>query len=566
MLLEIKRKISDGLRKAFLEEFDLQLLEILIETPPSKELGDLATPICLQVSKTLKKSPIEIAKTILKNFENPQVLREVKIAGAGYLNFYLNYQKFSEIVLDEILKGFEFEKKDLKVCIEHTSANPTGPLHMGRLRNSLIGDCLQRIYKFSGYEVEVQNWINDLGKQVAKIAWGFEHNLDYDRDLVKRYEKYKEKPDFQVFFTYYVSNRVADEREVDTLLKRCEAGDRKSLEKLRGVARRCLEGQLQTLSRFGIFYDKIVYESDSILDGSVEEVMRKLKKSKDLVMIGKNYALDLRRFGIEKRSGGTIFQRANGTSVYRTRDVAYHLSKLSLCDYALNVLGEDHKLEFRELKAFLKILQIKTPLEACFFNFVNLEDKKMSTRKGEIVSVDELADEAYIKALSELERRRPELSERKKREISKAIGIGAIKYNFLRYNPEKSITFIWRDALNFEGDSAPYILYAHARCCGILKSEKVEVVEPFLKEEQEINLIRILSEFKEILEKSRRENSPHHLAKYANDLASHFNSFYNELPVLKSRKKRERLMLVKATKIVLKTCLELLGIKALEEM
>ena len=242
-------------------------------------------------------------------------------------------------------------------------------------------------------------------------------------------------------------------------------------------------------------------------------------------------------------------------------------------DLLINVLGEDHRLESKQVEIALKLLNVENIPNVIFYSFVSLADGKMSTRKGRVVYLDDLIHESIEQAYEEVKKRRgDELSEDKMREIAEKIGLGALRYNIIKVQPEKGIVFKWEEALNFEGNSAPFIQYAHARACSILSKseEKVNTVDGrLLKHSSEINLLKRLAEFPIIIEEACKGFKPHIIATYLFDIASQFNQFYRDCPVLPEKNdelRAARLGLVDATKIVIRNGLNLLGIIAPEEM
>ncbi|MDD5420217.1 MAG: arginine--tRNA ligase, partial [Methanomicrobiaceae archaeon] len=274
--------------------------------------------------------------------------------------------------------------------------------------------------------------------------------------------------------------------------------------------------------------------------------------------------LDLSGSGFEKKY---ILRRSDGTSVYSTRDLAYHTWKGRNYDRIIDVLGADHKLIGGQLIATLQLLGEKQP-EIVHFEFVSLPEGAMSTRAGTFVSADELIEEMAAKAMEEVTMRRPDLPLEERSAIARSVAIAAIRYNIVKVSPEKSTVFDWKEALDFERQSGPYIQYAHARTCGILDRagafpEAFEFVSP-----HEIALAKHIARFPAVIEQVVRELRPHLLAAYARELADLFNTFYHYEPVLRSEgaTRNSRLALVAAAENTLKESLETLGIDALRSM
>ena len=278
-------------------------------------------------------------------------------------------------------------------------------------------------------------------------------------------------------------------------------------------------------------------------------------------------------FGIKGRNTKFIFIRKDGTTLYATRDIAYHLWKAKHADILVNVLGEDHKLESKQVEIALKLLGEKTIPKVIFYSFVSLPGGKMSTRRGRVVYLDELIDECVKRAYDEVKKRREkELSEKRMKEIAEKIGIGSLRYNIIKVQPEKDMVFKWEEALNFEGNASPFIQYSHARACSILSKKQDDIKDinaTLLSHQSEISLIKKLASLPVIIDEACEVFKPHIITTYLYEVASLFNQFYRDCPVLpeKNIKRRiGRLALVDATRIVLQNGLDLLGIDAPKEM
>ncbi|MCK4445037.1 MAG: arginine--tRNA ligase, partial [Thermoplasmata archaeon] len=351
-----------------------------------------------------------------------------------------------------------------------------------------------------------------------------------------------------------------------------------SIQKLKRVVDDVLTGQKETLGRLGIEFDSFDLESYFVLNGSAGKAIDDIKElPQSLELDTGAHAIDLTEFGLERRGGGTVFQRPNGTSVYIVRDVAYHRWKLGQADNNVIVLGEDHKIEFSELKTILKLLgDLKDDelLEVVHFAFVGVKGRRMSTRRGVIVSVDELIDEGIEKAEEEVRKRNEELDDEKVSEIARQVAIGAIKYHMLKVQNMKPFTFSWDEALDFEGDAAPYVQYAHARASSILRKGGIPDEGPLpdnivFSNDSEKNLTRLISHFPSIVMTAAEFRRPHIIPEYAYRLATMFTEFYHASPVLAAdseEQKESRIVMVKATKQTLKNCLGLLGIEAPDRM
>ncbi len=567
---KFKNEIISQLKK-ILSEYEC---EIRLEISP-EGMGDFAFP-CFSLAPLVKKSPNDIAESLADKIEKSKWIAKAE-ANGGYVNFFVDDEYLISSTLRSIFEMKEkyghLQKKNEKVIIEHTSANPNGPLHVGRARNPIIGDTLVRIFKAAGYDVESQFYLDDMGKQVAILAWGL-NNLDSKNVPKSEYDK----PDHQNVGFYQAANELMEKdekvaEEIGEIVKRSEHGESKTIELIHKAYALVLEGINESLHRINIQIDKYIPESTFVRDKSVEQVINKLKKTKYCHEEDGAFYLDLESFGIQGRNTKFFFLRKDGTTLYATRDVAYHQWKAKHADLLINVLGEDHKLESRQVEIALKLLGTKISPRVLFYAFVSLPGGKMSTRRARVVYLDELLDECIERAYREVEKRRgSELSEGEMKKIAEMVGIGSLRYNIIKVQPEKDIVFRWEEALNFEGNAVPFIQYAHARACSILskiKDEKRDFDSNTLKHDSEVKLMKQLARFPLFIEDASSGYKPHIIANYLYETASKFNQFYRDCPVLSEKNTmlgKSRITLVDATRIVLNNALELLGISAPEEM
>jgi len=570
---EARKEIITALKKA-MSQLNLDC-DIKLEIPPESSMGDFAFP-CFNLAPIAKKSPKDIATDIVGKIEKSKWIKSVE-AKNGYVNFFIDDIRLASSTLESIIDEKDhyghLDKKHKKVIIEHTSANPNGPLHVGRARNPIIGDTLVRIFKAAGYDVESQFYLDDMGKQVAILAWGI-NNIDPKKIPKSDYKKSDHK---NVGFYQLASKLMEDDEkvveEIGEIVKKSESGDTNVMELVHKAYSPVLKGIMESLGRINVGIETFIPESNFVKDKSVDFVVEKLKKSKYCNEENGAFYLDLEPFGIQGRNTKFFFTRGDGTTLYATRDIAYHLWKAKRADLLINVLGEDHKLESKQVEIALNLVEAKLVPKVIFYAFVSLPGGKMSTRRGRVVYLDELIDESVERAYEEVRKRRgSDLSEKKMKEIAEIVGIGALRFNIIKVQPEKDIVFKWEEALNFEGNSAPFIQYAHARACSILakKEDKLENVNSLLlKHGSEINLLKKLSAYHMVIDEACKDCKPHIITTYLFDTASIFNQFYRDCPVIPEKNvemRKARLALVDAVRIVLKNGLSLLGISAPEEM
>ncbi|MBS3097081.1 arginine--tRNA ligase [Candidatus Woesearchaeota archaeon] len=551
---EFKASIINFLKK----EANLENIEL--EIPPNPEMGDYAFP-CFVLAKEWKKSPNEIALELSKRFKPSDLIMDVKVIGP-YLNFFVNKNKIAETTIKEVSKqkekyGSSNIGKGKKILVEHTSINPNASPHVGRARNALIGDAIVRILRFQGYKVETHYFVNDVGKQIAMLVLGSEgkKNVAFD-DLLKIYieinKKIEENPEL--------------EKKVLELLNLLEKGDKTIKNKFKKNVQVCVKGQVKILSELGIKYDFFDYESKYLWDKKTDETLKRLEKTGKLFIDGFNrWVMDQKGYSLGMKIPVLVMTRGDGTSLYPLRDIAYNIEKLKKGENIV-ILGEDQKLYQEQIAAVLKELELKLP-RVVHYSFVLLQEGKMSTRKGNVVLLEDFMNEAVEKASQELKRRYNKIDEKS----AKAIAYGAVKYGILRVSPEKNVLFDLRQALAFEGETSPYIQYAYARISSILKkAKKINQKADFglLNKKEEQELIKLMSSFTDTITKATCDLRPHLIANYLYQLAQKFNEYYHIHQILKADGKTRdaRLLLISSVKQVIKNGLSLLGIEVLEKM
>lgn len=529
------------------------------EVEEPEKYGDLAYP-CFNLSKKLKKNPNEIAKEKASKLKI-NLIEKIEATGP-YINFYIDWKNFGQKILKDIDNKYGgFSIKNKKALVEHTSINPNASPHVGRVRNAIIGDSLVRLLRFMGYDTEVHYYVNDVGKQIAMLAYAskglkelkFENLLEMYVNVNK---KMKENPEI--------------EKELFDMLSKFEGGDKKTMDSFRKIVSVCIEGQKRILASLDIDYDYFDYESDYIINKKTCEILKKLKEKDRLFTDDENRTvLDLKDFDIPMESPALVLARSNGTSLYQLRDIAYTIEKIERAkDLNIIVLGEDQKLYFQQLSAALKILGYEPP-KVVHYSFVLLPTGKMSTRRGEVVLLEDFMKDAREKAVKEIEDRYPDLSENEKEERSKKVAISAVRYSMIKVTPEKTMTFDWEDVLRFDGNTGPYLQYTYARANSILEKAEVEEFDANnLSDERETKLLKLLAKYPDVIDKTYEELRLNILAAYLYDLSDAFNEFYQAVPVLKAEDdlKNARLRLVEAIKIVLESGFKILGIPALEKM
>ncbi len=576
----------DGLARAAASsglEVDAARLEAALDLDGGPE-ADLAYPVH-RLAAAHRASPPEVAQKLASAF--PLGSGTVRVAARGpYVNFTVEPTELVRATLELVLaRGKAYGAaggRGPSVCVEHTSANPTGPFHVGRVRNAIIGDTLARILRASGAPVTTQYYVDDMGRQAALITWIWSKPFEAWPEPIRTASGPPvaapgEKPDRFRGRPYpatsaFVKQSPEAAAEVAGVVRALEGGSPPPNH--RALGEEILAGMLASLERLGIRFDELVWESTYLADGTVARVLERLRHAPHAVREENGaWAIDASSYGLPKESTHLIFARADGTSLYVTRDVAYHLAKFARFERNVDVLGQDHQLHARSLDTLLAELgEGRRPTYVIYQDITVPEGGRMSTRGGSAVWLDDLLDEAVERARKEVAARRNDLGPEEMERIAQAVAAGAIRFHIVRVAPDKPVRFRWDEALSFEGRSGPFVQYAHARASSVLrKGEADQPPYPFdparLAHPEELALVKILSRFPRVVAYAARTAHVHTVAGYAHELADQFNRFYHAVPVLSSGDERpSRIALVAGVRTTLANALDLLAIAPLETM
>lgn len=510
-----------------------------------------------RISKSSGKKPDQILAEVSTVLSGRPYIENVSLEGP-----YINIRIKPSVMLRELDESVEIKgqfpdtfQDPERVSVEHTSTNPTGPLHVGRIRNTLLGDSIARILGRYGYRVTTQYFVNDSGRQIMALY-----------EAYRRYNSGK-KPSMDIILSGYqriygeMENDPTIENNIKELMNSYEKGDVELMDSIKSIASVALDNINTSLKSLGVKIDDYTWESDFIRSGELIEIVDSFSdilNDED----GAKYILNPDREKI-------FLRRSNGTSLYFTRDIAYHKYKARTYDWIVDILGEDHKGHAKNLQFVLKdLMEMPNRIDFVFNAYVSLETGKMSTRKGNAVTVDELLERTKEEALKIVSEKRPDLPKDKLEKISLSVAKSSIRFNIIRINANKQVVFKWSEALNFEGDSAPYIMYSYARACGILKHAgnarpNYDDIVP-----QERELIVTMYQYPYRITEAKDSLRPDIIANYTLDLVKKFNDFYRECPVSGSDEKTmgKRIRIVQIYKNIIEDISKLLGIELLEEM
>ena len=568
-MIDYNELIAEKIANAI--NLDKNEIKQYIEIPPQSDMGDFAFP-CFKLAKTLRKSPVQIADEIKEKISEDEYIEKIETK-SGYLNFYINNTKLVEEVLKEINNhendfGKSNEGTGKTVLIDYSSPNIAKPFHIGHLRTTLIGSALYKIYKYLGYNTIGINHLGDYGTQFGKMIeaykmWGSEYDLSEDaiNKMVDMYVR--------------INNLC---KEDEAVLERC----RENFKLLEEGDKYCTElwehFKELSLKEFDKIYDILGVKFDSLngeafYSDKTDEVVEILKEKGKLTESEGAEIVDLADEGIETPC---IIKKANGSTIYATRDLAAILYRARTYDFdkCLYVVAYEQNLHFKQIFAVAKYLvdeKYVKGLKHVSYGMVQLPTGKMSTRLGNVVKIEDLITETIEKAKEIITTKNPELEN--KDEVAKKVGIAAIIFNTLSTTNNKDQIFDWNTALNFQGETGPYIQYTYVRTQSVLeKVGKIPTVSEIdfstLTDDSSIKVLKSLYAFKETLEMTVEKNEPAILARYLIEVSQNYSNFYNDNKVLveDEKVKNSRAYLTYAVGTVLKTGASLLGIQMPDKM
>lgn len=567
--MDFKSYIAEAISKA--TNINKDEIESYVEIPKDETNGDFAFP-CFRLAKELKQSPVNIANNIKDNIKvDSNIISKIDVAN-GFLNFYV-----AKVCLaKETIQKFDTQKEDYgksnigevkTVIVEYSSPNIAKPFHIGHLKTTIIGNSLYKLYKYLGFNTIGINHLGDYGTQFAK--------------LIEGYKRWGAKYDFS---TDPIDKLADIYKRINAL---CE-DDEKVLEECRATFKKLEDGDPYCLDLWNKFKDLSVKEFDKIYDllgvkfdstkgeafysDKMQEIIDILEKSGKLVESQGAKVVNLEDQGI---STPCIIQKANGSSIYATRDLAAIMYRARTYDFdkCLYVVGEEQSLHFKQVFAVAKYLGLDEKytngLEHVAYGMIRLPEGKMSSRKGNFFKVEDLLDEAISKSKEIIQDR----DIPNKELVAKQVGVGAVIFEDLAESRTKNQVFDLKEALNFNGETGPYIQYMTVRTNSVLEkagyipdSSKLNLSK--ITDDSSIKLLKLIDDFESTLLDAMHKNEPSIISRYLIDVAKAFSTFYNDNKILCDDKEAQdaRLYITYMTKIVLTNGLGLLGIEVPEKM
>lgn len=549
---------------------DKELKQIEITIATNEKFGDFQTNFAMMNSKLIGNNPRAIAQAIVNNFVENDVIEKLEIAGPGFINIFLKNDYLGNLLKKSRQEAYDYSFLNRKgdVIIDFSSPNIAKRMHIGHLRSTIIGDAIARVYRFLGYHVVADNHIGDWGTQFGKLIIGYRKWLDK--------EAYNENPIEELERVYVQFSKESEEHpeleeEARQELKKLQDGDAENFSLWKEFIKVSMDEYAKLYGRLDVHFDTFYGESfyHNMMQSVVEELVEKNIAVED---DGAKVVF----FPEEDNLFPCIVQKKDGAFLYSTSDIAtvkfrkdnYDINKII---YLTDERQQDH---FKQFFKITDMLGWNVPKYHIWFGIMRFEDGVFSTRKGNVIRLEQLLDEGKKRAYDIVNEKNPNLSEEEKQNISEVVGVGAIKYADLSQNRQSPIIFEWNKILSFEGNTAPYLQYSYARIQSILRKadEEGKVIdyskELVIEDKLEKALANHIATFPMAVIKAADTFKPNIIADYLFELAKKFNSFYNNCPILNQDDETlvSRALLAKIAGDTIKDGLSLLGIETLDRM
>ena len=567
LMADFKKLISEII-KSEIEDLTLEEITALIEVPPNKEMGDYAFP-CFKLAKIFRKAPNAIAEDLAGKIQPTDDINKIINLG-GYVNFFVNKESLAKKVINQVLSEKEnYGKSEFgkgkTVVVEFSSPNIAKPFHIGHVRTTVIGNALSKIYQSQGYHVEKLNHLGDYGTQFGKLIvayklWGDKQAVEKDpiKELLKLYIRFHDEAE--------AKPEMEDEaREWFTKL---ENGDQEAKDLWQWFRDESLKEFSRVYDLLDIDFDS--YVGESFYSDKMPAVIEELKEKNLLVESDGAMIVDLE----DSKLPPALIQKRDGSTLYLTRDLAsaFYRKKIYNFDKSIYVVGAQQELHFKQCFEIIKRMGYDWYKDMVHvqFGMVALEEGTMSTRKGRVVFLEDVLNQAIDRTRQIIEEKNPDAENIY--EVAKAVGVGAVVFQELSNSRIKDYTFSWDRTLSFEGETGPYVQYTHARCCAVLRKAdqpiSADINYEALSDQDAADVLSVLETFNKSIMTAMKKNEPHIVTRFVLDLAQAFNKFYHNSPILVEDDdlRAARLALVEATRQTIENALKILGMKAPQKM
>ncbi len=572
-LATFETRLSEWTADTMKTIFGLDDSEVHLGVSPTNndKFGDYQCNAAMELARSLKKAPRQIAQEFVDAAKLPDFVDKIEIAGPGFINFSLSntaLSEFLETVESDPHLGVEQAGEGKTVIVDYSSPNVAKPMHIGHIRSTVIGNAIDRLFRFRGYNVIADNHLGDWGTQFGLMLIGFRNFVNEDALKVAPVEELE-----RIYVQSY--NRSKEDEtwreQAKAELVKLQRGDPEN----RALWERFIE---LSIEEFNTIYDRLdvkfdLYRGESFYNDRLPKVIEALEKQGLAKESEGALIVDLEEEGMPI----CIVRKSDGGYNYATTDLATVEARIEEFDpeRIIYVTDERQQLHFKQFFSISKKLSMEANLVHVWFGLMRLPDATFSTREGNVIKLAALLDEAEERALKMVKSSSPEMPEEQQKDLAKAIGIGAIKYTDLSQNPQSLVTFTWEKALNMEGNSAPYLQYAYARISSVYDKyhaqfPSVELDGCSINIEQDIErkLAMKLTRFSAAVQAAAENYRPNILADYLYDLAQIYSSFYQNVPFLKAEEgvRESRIRLCRVTAKVLRQGLSLLGIETRERI
>lgn len=543
-------------------------IEQMIEAPSNSDMGDYAFP-CFKLARIFKKSPNIIAQELACKIDKVDFIQKVEVVSA-YINFFINKSIYAKIVIENILNkkekfGYRNIGNNKNIVVDYSSPNIAKPFHVGHLRSTTIGNAICNIYKSLGYNVYGINHLGDWGTQFGRLIvayknWGNKELIEQNgvQELMEIYVKFHEEEEKDSTLT----------DEARAWFVKMQDGDKEALDLWKWFYDISMKEFEKVYKRLGVNFD--FYTGESFYNDKMDATVLELKSKNLLKQSEGAQVVDLSEFNMPP----CLIIRSDGGTLYATRDITaaiYRKNEFSF-DKCLYITALDQNLHFSQ---WFKVIEKMgydwyNKLVHVPFGLVSLESGKLSTRKGNVVLMEELLNEAVQKTRNIIEQKSPDLQD--KDIVAEQVGIGAVIFNDLYNSRIKDVVFSWDKMLNFDGETGPYVQYTHARACSVIRKAQIDIDSNIdfnvLEDSYSIEVLKLLNQFPSKIEEAANKYEPYIITRHIVDISQSFNNFYNINHVIVDDKniKKARLALVYCVKTVLSIGLKLLGIKSPERM
>lgn len=551
---------------------DINEIVNFIEVPAKPEMGDYAFP-CFRLAKTMRKAPNMIASEICSKIEGNGIFSKIEPV-AAYINFFTDKSVYAAEVMKAVAEagekyGMSNEGEGKTIVIDYSSPNIAKPFHVGHLRSTVIGSALYRIFEKLGYNCEGVNHLGDWGTQFGKLIeayklWGSREEVEEKgiSELTRIYVKFHEEAE---------KDPSMDDRARAWFVK-MQDGDEEAISLWKWFYDISIKEFERVYEKLGVKFDH--YTGESFYNDKMAAVVEELKDKNLLTESNGAMIVDLE----DAKMPPCLIIRTDGGTLYATRDITAALYRKKTYDFdkCIYVTAIDQNLHFAQ---WFKVIEKmgydwSKDLVHVPFGLVSLEDGKLSTRKGKVVLMEDLLDEAVKKTMGIINDKNPDLPD--KEEVASEVGIGAVIFDDLYNGRIKDIVFSWDRMLNFDGETGPYVQYTHARACSVMKKagytssleNMLNIDYSVLTDEASVDVCKMLQAYSDKIKEAASRYEPSVIARYLVDLSQAFNKFYHDNIILAEdeKVKNARLAVVDAVRLVIKSGLEILGIKAPERM